>query len=271
MNSIELLPGLVIRGRFIVQRRIAGSDMSTVYLGRDLRNGRAVAIKHIAVAPVPRSDVEAEMRRCFRWEARLLRDLEHPQLPHLHAACSCASGCYLVMDYLSGTTLAALLRQGPLRRDRALAISEELCALLVYLHQQAPPVVHRDIKPSNIIIRPDGTVALIDFGLARPCTTIATPQVPMGTPDYAPPEQWYGILDRRADIYALGMVVRKLLGDEITPAIERVLARATAEHAAARYATVERFRRALRRACNPALPAWAALLEWRQRRDALTQ
>src|SRR5262249_9607590 len=112
---------------------------------------------------------------------------------------------YLAFELIAGESLAARLSRGPLTTSDALPIAERLLDILGYLHGRTPPVLHRDLKPANVVLRPDGTVALVDFGSVR---TLSSERphgsTRVGTFGYMPPEQLGGTVDRTSDLYALG-------------------------------------------------------------------
>jgi serine/threonine protein kinase len=141
-------------------------------------------------------------------------------------------------------------------------------------------MVHRDLKPQKILMTPHGHVVLIDFGLAQPIDLAYRPLAPIGTPHYAPTEQWMGVLDPRTDVYAPGVVAEQLFaGLSIPVAADRVIAQAQAPTPAQRFADVTSFGRALLDALHPQphwrryIPAWsrraAALLTPPRQRSAV--
>ncbi|QLQ04705.1 MAG: serine/threonine protein kinase [Anaerolineae bacterium] len=157
-------PGAVLQGRYKVVSFLGAGGFSTVYLAEDLRlAGRLVAVKE-------NQDTSSSAIRAFQQEAVLLARLQHPNLPRVTDHFTEASGYqYLVMDYVAGENLAALVkRQGRLDEPTALAMLREVMDAVAFLHQQQPPIIHRDIKPGNLIRRQeDGRIILVDFGIAK--------------------------------------------------------------------------------------------------------
>ncbi len=144
---------------------------------------------------------------------RMLRELQHPGLPHYYEQYRNETMLCIVREYIDGETLSAYAGERDLSVTEIVSISEQLCDILQYLHERKPPVVHRDIKPENIIVRPDGQIVLIDFDIARAYREGAgTDTVFFGTRGYAPPEQYgFGQTDPRADIYAFGVLLRWMM------------------------------------------------------------
>jgi ABC-type thiamin/hydroxymethylpyrimidine transport system permease subunit len=142
--------------------------------------------------------------------------LNHPYLPRVTDHFSEGGKQYLVMDFVEGQSLAQLLQQAsaPLDVEQVLTWAKQLCDVLHYLHLQQPPIIFRDLKPANIMLEQDGTIKLIDFGIARIFKSGKTTDTTyFGTTGYAPPEQYggKGQTDARSDIYALGACLHQLL------------------------------------------------------------
>jgi len=185
--------------------------MSTVYRASDERaGGIPVALKEFSAAALP-ADERGEALVWLTREASLLSTLNHPRLPKLVAAFSEGDRHYLAMPFLQGSTLEELVsRHGPQEEARVLHWAHDLTRLLSYLHRQATPVVHRDLKPANVLLQGDGTLMLLDLGVARPLDRRRLGTA-IGTPGYAPPEQYQGLADERSDLYALGATMHRLL------------------------------------------------------------
>jgi hypothetical protein len=185
--------------------------MSTVYRAEDLRDELApMALKEFNAAGLPPED-RAEALAWLAREAGLLSMLEDPRLPQLVAAASEGDRHYVAMPFLQGETLEErVIREGAQPEAQVLAWGRELASLLVMLHGQSPPVVHRDLKPANVLLRPDGSLILLDLGVARPLAR-GTPGTAVGTPGYAPPEQYQGMADERSDLYGLGATLHRAL------------------------------------------------------------
>jgi len=187
----------------------ARSGMASIFLGTDLRTGRAVAIK------VPHPDVEDDplLLQRFHQEEEIGRDLDHPAVMKVYAD-EHRSRPYMVMEWVEGKLLRDVLR-GPDRiaTDRALRIARGICEALEYIHSQG--VVHRDLKPENVMIDAEDRVKLIDFGIAGRTAskhTLRRLSDIMGSPEYISPEQVEGKRgDARSDLYALGVILYEML------------------------------------------------------------
>jgi serine/threonine protein kinase len=213
----DLLPLTVLaKSRYVILEKVAQGGMGAIYKAQDRRlQNRVVAVKEMsesAVAPAERQRV----LDCFKREAELLARLEHPNLVRVSDLFQEGDHHYMVMEFVDGQTLEKMLdgRSEPFSEERVLLWAEQLCDLLSYLHSQQPKIVYRDMKPANVMVL-NGTdvVKLIDFGIARffkPGKRRDT--IELGTDGYAPPEQ-YGKsqTDERADVYALGAMLHRLL------------------------------------------------------------
>src|SRR5256714_165915 len=203
-------------GRYQLLSRIGQGGMGAVYKASDTRlDDRLVAIKEMSKAGLPAAGLE-EAEAAFEREARLLGKLLHPNLPRIHDHFTENDRSYLVMDFIDGETLEEYLdKRGhdPLPIERVCDWAEQLCDVLSYLHNQQPPIVFRDLKPANVMLKKNGQLFLIDFGIARifkPGQSHDT--VALGSPGYAAPEQ-YGKAQStpRSDLYSLGALLHSLL------------------------------------------------------------
>ena len=191
---------------------LGAGGMGKVYRARDPRMGREVAIK-----------VSAErFSDRFEREVRAIAALNHPNICQLYDV----GPNYLVMELVEGPTLAERIKQDPVPLEEALPIARKIADALEAAHEKG--IIHRDLKPANIKIKPDGTVKVLDFGLAKmaeaaPVTDNPdeSPTMPMGatrvgqiisTAAYMAPEQACGkTVDKRADVYAFGAVLYEML------------------------------------------------------------
>ena len=209
-----------------------------------------------------KSDGETAVANCydraafpFRPDTDLLRDLSHPGLPRFFERFENEQTLCVVREYIEGETLDQYARSRQLTIPEIVALCTQLCDILQALHTHAPPVVHRDIKPENVIVRPDGSVALIDFDIARAVKDSAgADTVFFGTRGYAPPEQYgFGQTDSRADIYAFGVLLRWLVTGSVRENrniaidgdLQRVIDRCTAFSPDDRYSDIGQVKRAL--------------------------
>jgi serine/threonine-protein kinase len=205
------LVGRII-GAYEVEREIGRGGMGVVYLARDTRLGRAVALKAVG-----RGGADAVGRARLQREARAAASLAHPGIATVYALEEDGEDCYLITEYLQGRTLRDELADGPLPYGRwrlvAIAIAEAVGAA----HAQG--LVHRDLKPENVMRTDAGTIKVLDFGLARELAPLATGMTPtitqagalVGTPGYMAPEQIRGqVLDARTDVFAVGVLLYEL-------------------------------------------------------------
>ncbi len=192
-------------GRYQVLERIGRGAMGTVYRGRDPYIGRPVAIKVLHV-------LDEDLRARFLQEMRSLGTLHHPNVVTIFDCGEDAERPFIVMEFVEGTTLAHVIHgERPLPLPQALDVVSELCTALDYAHERG--IVHRDIKPANLMIDAGGRLKVVDFGIARVSVDAATQTgTVIGTPSYMAPEQITGApIDRRTDIFAVGLVLYELI------------------------------------------------------------
>ena len=188
-------------------------------------------------------------------ECVLLAKLTHPSLPTLCEQITDGDTHVLMRSFVAGKPLSTVVLERRMTESEIVSIGVQLCDALTYLHTRTPPVIHRDVKPQNVILGTDGKVTLIDFGIARTYKTGAPKDtVFSGTSDFAPPEQYgFAQTDARADIYALGMLLKFLLtngetnGEIHSPRLRRIVRRCTAFAPGKRYGSAQAVKRALLR------------------------
>jgi Tol biopolymer transport system component len=226
-------------GPYEIVSLLGVGGMGEVYRARDTRLNRPVALK---VLP-PRFAADPDRLARFNREAQALAALNHPNIAAVHTIEEATEPPTLVLELVEGITLADRIARGPLPLNDVLAISTQLMAACDAAHQSG--IVHRDLKPANIKIRPDGTVKVLDFGLAKlvnPEPSLAAsklsdddgaitrtgqetvPGTILGTPAYMAPEQARGeVTDKRVDVWALGVVVFEM-GSGVSPFMRRTVA-----------------------------------------------
>lgn len=203
--------GTVIDGKYEILKEIGHGGMSTVYLAMDKRLNKQWAVKEIRKKGSGKND-EIVVNSLLA-EANLMKRLDHPALPRIVDIIDNGITIYVVMDYIEGESLDKILSEyGAQPEERVVEWAKQLCNALSYLHSQKPPIIYRDMKPANVMLKPEGNIKIIDFGIAREYkeqnlsdTTV------LGTKGYAPPEQYSGQTDPRSDIFALGMTMHHLL------------------------------------------------------------
>lgn len=203
------LVGMLIDNRYRVNQLLARGGMATVYIARDERLDRLVAIKVMH----PHLAASDNFVQRFRREARAAARIIHPSVVSVFDQGVVAGSGYLVMELVDGPNLRSILnREGALPLGRALAYTESILHALSLAHRTG--VIHRDIKPENVLVPADGPVKVADFGLARAASDVsaATTGSVLGTVAYIAPELvTEGEPDARTDLYALGIMLFELL------------------------------------------------------------
>jgi serine/threonine protein kinase len=217
---MSLTPGTHL-GQYVIVSSLGAGGMGEVYRARDTKLNRDVAIKLLPATFAADAGRIARLRR----EAQMLASLNHQNVAQIYGFEDTAREAALVMELVEGETLAERLANGPLPPAETLAIARQIAEALEAAHAQG--IVHRDLKPANIKIRPDGTVKLLDFGVAKafdaagaadwvsgdaPAATMTATGIIVGTAAYMSPEQARGKpIDKRSDIWAFGCVLYELL------------------------------------------------------------
>ena len=254
-------------GKYTIHGEIGKGGMGIVYRGSDPYIGRTVAIKTVRLDILSQESGRDEALKRFLREAQAAGNLSHPNIVTIYDVGEHEGLIYIAMEYIDGSSLESLLRQG-----REFTLEEigrlfgQIASALDYAHGQG--IIHRDIKPANILVGRDLKVAIVDFGIARTsASTMTQTGMLMGTPRYMSPEQIAGKqVDSRSDIFSLGAILYELLtrrnpfeGESITtviykimhaelpplsdfnkhlpPGLERVVRKALARDADRRYAT----------------------------------
>ncbi len=258
----------VLQERYELTKKLGQGGMGSVYLAGDRRLSTVRwAVKEMSDEAITSPLERQQASGAFRQEAELLASLTHPNLPRVTDHFQEGGKNYLVMEYVPGETLLSYCQRNgaPRPLSEVLGWAGQLCDVLSYLHGQRPPVIFRDLKPANVMIAPDGTLKLIDFGIARlfkPGQSHDTQA--FGTMGYSAPEQYgRGQTDARSDVYSLGVMLHQLLtgfdpaaapfrlppANHVNPAVPQAvadaLARAMDNEPARRFASVAELRQAL--------------------------
>lgn len=268
----------VLRNRYRILEKRAQGGMAAVYRAADIHlAGKMWAIKEMSDAAITNPLDRQRAVAAFQQEAQMLASLSHINLPNVTDYFSEDGREYLVMEYVEGQTLDEMLTacgNRPFSEEQVLGWAFQLCDVLEYLHHQG--IIFRDLKPSNIMIDRNGSVRLIDFGIARVFKVgKASDTTAFGTPGYAPPELYSGSQsDVRSDIYSLGATLHTLLTGfdpnqtplqlppvrQINPVVsqdtERALTKALAYNADQRWPNVSAMRTALM--ASPAAKSFAS-------------
>lgn len=233
--------------QFEILECLGRGGMGVVYKARQKALDREVAIK--VLAGEWQGDPGFAAR--FEKEAKTLAQMSHPNIVTVHDFGEAGGLFYIVMEFIDGVNLRDLMREGKMAPEQALAIVPPVCEALEYAHGKG--VVHRDIKPENVLLDRDGRVKIADFGIA---SLVGATGEKSGTPPYMAPEQESGSVDRRADIYALGVVLYEMLtgerptADAVAPSrkvevdvrIDELVLRALEKEPERRYQTAVEFR-----------------------------
>lgn len=215
--------GQLLQDRYRIVTLLGEGGMGAVYRAWDTRLNVAVALKEMRPQPGLDPATLAGLREQFRQEATILARLSHPNLVRVTDFFEEGSNSYLVMDFVLGESLAdKLTREGPQSEAQVIEWGRQLLDALAYCHAEG--IIHRDIKPQNVIIHPNGKAMLVDFGLVK----LWNPNDPrtqtimrgMGTPEYAPPEQYdtqSSHTDARSDLYSLGATLYHALTGQAPP------------------------------------------------------
>lgn len=206
--------GAVIDGKYEILKQIGKGGMSVVYLAMDLRLNKQWAVKVIQRKGIGKNN-EVVLNKVPD-DTELMKRLDHPAIPRIVDIIDKEEDpqIYIVMDYVEGESLDKILDEyGAQSQDLVIDWAKQICDTLGYLHSQKPPIIYRDMKPANIMLKPEGNLKIIDFGISREYKeqNLADTTV-LGTKGYAPPEQFGSRqTDARSDIYALGMTMHHLV------------------------------------------------------------
>jgi serine/threonine protein kinase len=263
-----LVPGASLQnGRYVIAKALGEGGMGSVLLAKDTRLADKLTVIKVLNAESTDPDKLQEDVRNFKREAETLAHLDHPLIPDVTDHFEEGLRYYMVMDYVEGENLEHWLERTnqPMKEQDALRYALEVLDILEYLAKQQPAIVHRDIKPANIIIgAKDKHAHLVDFGIARANTMIngkLRKTTALGTPGYAPPEQYQGFADPRSDLYALAATLHHLvtnrdpgeyapfqfppvrtLNPRLSPRLEQNLLKALKTNADERYQTAQEMR-----------------------------
>jgi len=266
-----LVPGISLQnGRYVVVKALGEGGMGSVLLAKDTRLADKLMVVKVLNADSSNTEKLHEDVHNFKREAETLAHLDHPLIPDVTDHFEEGARYYMVMDYVEGENLEHWLdtHNQPMKEEEVLRYALEVLDILEYLSRQQPVIVHRDIKPANIIIgAKDKHAHLVDFGIARANTTVngrMRKTTALGTPGYAPPEQYQGYADPRSDLYALAATIHHLvtnrdpgdnapfqfppartLNPQASPQLENILIKALKTTANERYQTPQEMRRDL--------------------------
>lgn len=211
---MELQHGTIIDGKYEILKEIGHGGMSVVYLAMDLRLNKQWAVKVIQRKGIGKNN-EIVLNKVPD-DTELMKRLDHPAIPRIVDIIDNNDDprIYIVMDYVEGESLDKVLAEhGAQPEELVIDWAKQICDTLGYLHSQKPSIIYRDMKPANIMLKPEGNLKIIDFGISREYKeqNLADTTV-LGTKGYAPPEQFGSRqTDARSDIFALGMTMYYLV------------------------------------------------------------
>ena len=248
----------VLNGRYVIELVLREGDKTGVYLARDERSHRDVVVKTARAAEFDEASVLVR-------EREMLMRLDHPGIMRCLDFFKSDDLVALVLEHVPGQDLEQVLAaRKRVDEKTAREWGVQLADILTVLHDQQPAVLYRDLKPSNVVLRPDGRLVLVDFGAARLHSQSPKDTVPLGTPGYAPPEQYGQGTDERADVYTLGVTLFELLsgrdprdfgfsfpslrelGVQVSPELDAIVQRAVQHDAGQRFPSIQAMRAALR-------------------------
>jgi eukaryotic-like serine/threonine-protein kinase len=275
---MDVMIGKRLNDRYKIVKMIGGGGMANVYLARDIILERDVAVK---VLRLDFSHNEEFIKR-FRREAHSVTALSHPNIVNIYDIGEEEGIYYIVMEYIAGVTLKQYIQQkGHLSVQESVDVMEQLTSAMAHAHHCE--IVHRDLKPQNILIAPDGTIKVTDFGIAivTSATTITHTNSVLGSVHYLSPEQARGgLANKKSDIYSLGIVFFELLtgrppfsgesavaialkhlqnetpslkrwNDSVPQSIENIVLKATAKDPFYRYSSIDKMKEEIVTALNP--------------------
>ena len=251
--------GSLVDGKYKILSEIGHGGMSVVYMAINEKANKTWAVKEV------RKDGRMDfniVRQGLMAEIDTLKRLKHPYLPSIVDVIEDDETFIIVMDYVEGRSLDKILEEHGVQQESVVVEwAKQLCDVLGYLHSRTPAIIYRDMKPANVMLKPDGTVTLIDFGTAKNYEINYGETTGIGTIGYAAPEQYIGSglgrTDARTDIYCLGMTLyhlltgqdpcRNLIGDTsiraVNPALSRgldsIIRKCTAHQPEDRYQSCE--------------------------------
>ena len=250
----------IYRDRYRILRRLGEGGSSVVYMAVDQESGLPVTVKIIKDMAFCGKDAAEIVKE----ETRLLARMDHPSIPKLVETYEDA----FVLEYIPGNSLEKVLKargkgrkgahsvngghetRGKMREKDAVSVALEILEILKYLHGLKQPVIYRDLKPSNVMIKPDGHVALIDFGAARIYSDRGLEDtLNLGTSGFAAPEQYgsLGQTDTRTDIYCFGKTLLQMVGEKSSPELLQIIDKCTRPDREDRFTSCDEIEQALRK------------------------
>lgn len=205
--------GQIIDDKYEILKMIGQGGMSKVYLAMDKRLNKQWAVKEIQKKARDKNN-EVVIQSAIA-EANMIKQLDHPSIVRIVDIIENPDVIYIIEDYIEGETLNTILENnGAQPQELVIEWAMQICEALEYLHTRKPPIIYRDMKPANVMLKPDGNIKIIDFGIAREYKEQSLADtVSLGTKGYAAPEQFggKGQTDARTDVYCLGVTLYHLV------------------------------------------------------------
>ena len=212
--------GDIINDRYRVLKLLGQGGFFKTYLVLDEKSNKQWAIK---VCDKAHKNYSSTLRNTILQEPHMMMKFNHPAIPRVIDIIEDENKICIIREFVEGQPLDTLVKNnGTIKQEVVVDWAKQLCDALGYLHKQKPSYIYRDMKPANVILRPDGNVQIIDFGITMVYDPSKQDDTIIGTRGYAAPEQYVGKSDCRTDIFALGMTMHYLLTgvDPNTPPYE---------------------------------------------------
>lgn len=189
--------GDILNERYYIRRIIGSGGSGCVYLATDVNIGKYWAVKEVNTRCLYGNEIAES-------EIQFLKSFNHPMFPRITDAWKDENSYYIVSDYIEGISLGRLIESGALSKSQTFHFFDQIAQAIIYLHKQNPPILYLDLKPDNILIKPDGRISLIDFGISR---SVNKDNKGLGTRGFAAPEQYKSdsYVTVKTDIYAFGI------------------------------------------------------------------
>ena len=204
--------GTIIFNKYQIIKQIGVGGMSIVYLASEIRTGEKWAVKVIDKQSKEFKAMANEQGKLT--EIEIVKDLDHPFIPSVNDLFEDERFITIVMEYVDGCSLKEVIdKEGPIDEDSVVKWGKALCEIFIYLHTRQEPVIYKDLKPANIMLKQNGEIKLLDFGIAvimHEDGSLSN-EKPLGTKGFASPEHFKGKVDERSDIYTLGMTLYSLI------------------------------------------------------------
>jgi FKBP-type peptidyl-prolyl cis-trans isomerase 2 len=210
-NFVPLRTGSLLKaGHYEIRMQLASGGLSAIYLAKS-ESSKKIVLKE-SVLPLDTDErTRVKAKELFEREAKILEKLNHPQVAKVLDYFAEDGRDYIVLEYIPGMSIRQMVQAEPERaRANAVSWAKQIAGIMRYLHELEPPIVHRDLTPDNLLVKEDGTIALIDFGASNEFVSKATGTL-VGKQAYIPAEQFRGKAEPKSDVYAFGATLHYIL------------------------------------------------------------